>query len=166
MQGSLSNVYAAPYLSSGNGTQFGDSTNGPDATTYLTTGTGSITLTLPGQEIYIGLLWGSVDSYNTLTLYNGSTAVGMVTGTGVTSNADGNEGASGTFYVNITSPLTFDKVVATSTRMRSSSITSPMRRRYPNHPRSSWPSSESPVRSPTGRRDGSVPQSVISAEFG
>ena len=91
MQGSLSNVYAAPYLSGSNGTQFGDSTNGPDATTYLTTGGGSVTLTLPGHESYIGLLWGSVDSYNTLTLYNGSIVVGTVTGSDVATNADGNQ---------------------------------------------------------------------------
>jgi hypothetical protein len=115
VQGSQSGVYAAPYLSNGNGTLFGDPNNGPDATTYLSTGTGSVTLSLPGQETYFGLLWGSVDSYNTLTLYNGSTVVGTVTGTDVTTSADGNQGASGTFYVNITSSESFDKVVATST---------------------------------------------------
>ena len=43
--------------------------NGPDTTTYLTTGIGSVTLTLPGPEKYFGLLWGSVDTYNTLSFY-------------------------------------------------------------------------------------------------
>jgi hypothetical protein len=56
VQGSESGVYAAPYLSNGNGTLFGDPNNGADTTTYLTTGTGSVTLALPGQEMYIGLL--------------------------------------------------------------------------------------------------------------
>ena len=103
MQGSQSDVYAAPYLSNGNGTLFGDPTNGPDTTTYLTTGIGSVTLALPGQEKYIGLLWGSVDSYNSLSLYNGAILVGTVTGTDVTSSASGDQGENGTFYVNISS---------------------------------------------------------------
>jgi hypothetical protein len=116
VQGSLVNVYAAPYLSNGNGSLFGDSTNGPDATTYLSTGIGSVTLSLPGQEMYIGLLWGSVDSYNTLSLYNDSTLVGTITGTDVTSNANGDQGMNGTFYVNITSTGSFNEVVASSSQ--------------------------------------------------
>ena len=82
VHGSQSGKYAAPYLSSGNGTLFGDPTDGPDATTYLTTGKGSVKLTLPGEEMYVGLLWGSVDNYNTLSLYNGAALVGTVTGIG------------------------------------------------------------------------------------
>lgn len=116
VQGSESGVYAAPYLSNGNGTLFGDSSNGPDATTYLATGIGSVTLTLPGQEMYIGLLWGSVDSYNTLSLYNGSTLVESITGTQVTASADGDQGINGTYYVNITSTESFNTVVATSSQ--------------------------------------------------
>jgi len=115
VQGSLSGVYAAPYLSNNNGSLFGDPNNGPDATTYLSTGTGSVTLTLPGQEMYVGLLWGSVDNYNTLSLYNGSTLIGTVTGTDVTSNANGDQGVLGTYYVNINSTDSFNKIVATST---------------------------------------------------
>ena len=114
MQGSQSGVYAAPYLSNGNGTLFGDPNNGPDATTYLTTGIGSVTLTLPGEEMYLGLLWGSVDNYNTLSLYNGATLIGSVTGTDVTASANGDQGEFGTFYVNINSTQSFDTVVATS----------------------------------------------------
>ena len=93
MQGSQSGLYAAPYLSNGNGTLFGDPNNGPDTTTYLTTGVGSVTLTLPGQEKYAGLLWGSVDAYNTLSFYNGATLVGTATGTDVTASANGDQGA-------------------------------------------------------------------------
>ena len=67
VQGSSSGVYAAPFLSNSNGALFGDPTvSGPDATTYLTTGIGSVSLSLPGPEKYLGLLWGSVDSYNSL----------------------------------------------------------------------------------------------------
>jgi hypothetical protein len=115
VQGSQSGVYAAPFLSNGNGTLFGDPNNGPDTTTYLATGIGSVTLTLPGQETYVGLLWGSVDNYNSLSLYNGATLVGTVTGTDVTSNANGDQGEFGTYYVNITSTQSFNSVVATST---------------------------------------------------
>ena len=114
VQGSQSGLYAAPYLSNGNGTPFGDPNNGPDTTTYLSTGVGSVTLNLPGQEKYVGLLWGSVDTYNTLSLYNGSKLVGAVTGTDVTSNANGDQGQLGTFYVNINSTESFNTVVATS----------------------------------------------------
>ena len=50
--GALVNRYAAPYLSNSNGTLFGDPGNGPDATRYLSTGIGSISLTLsPGQTL-------------------------------------------------------------------------------------------------------------------
>ncbi len=114
VQGSQSGLFAAPYLSNGNGALFGDPNNGPDTTTYLSTGTGSVTLALPGQEKYLGLLWGSVDNYNSLSLYNGATLVGTVTGTDVTSSANGDQGMFGTFYANITSTASFDRVVALS----------------------------------------------------
>jgi hypothetical protein len=114
VQGSQSGLYAAPYLSNGNGTPFGDPNNGPDATTYLTTGIGSVTLALPGEEMYVGLLWGSVDNYNTLSLYDGANLVGTVTGTDVTASANGDQGQFGTYYVNIDSTATFNTVVATS----------------------------------------------------
>jgi hypothetical protein len=117
VQGSQSGVYAAPFLSNGNGTLFGDPNNGPDTTTYLSTGTGSVTLTMPGQEKYFGLLWGSVDKFNTLSFYDGSTLVGSLTGADVTSGANGNQGEFGTFYVNINSSESFDKVVATSSQI-------------------------------------------------
>ena len=114
VQGSASGLYAAPYLSGGNGSLFGDPTDGPDTTTYLSTGIGSVTLNMPGQENYLGLLWGSVDSYNTLSFYNGATLVGTATGTDVTASANGDQGVLGTFYVNFTSTDSFNRVVATS----------------------------------------------------
>jgi PEP-CTERM motif len=121
VHGSVSGVYAAPYLSNGNGLLFGNNAiSGQDATTFLSTGTGSVTLTLPGQEMYIGLLWGSVDSFNRLTFYNGSTSdpnniVGSLTGSDVTASANGDQSANGTFYVNINSTVRFTSVVASST---------------------------------------------------
>lgn len=106
--------YAAPDLSGNNGTHFAQG-NGIDATTYLTTGTGSLTLAFALPTNYIGLLWGSVDDYNTLKLYNGNTLVGTVTGNDVTHNPNGDQGVNGTFYVNINSTLAFNRVVASST---------------------------------------------------
>jgi PEP-CTERM motif len=116
VRGSLGGRYATPYLSNSNGALFGDPANGADTTTYLTTGVGSVTLGLPGNETYFGLLWGSVDPYNTLTFYEGAAAVGSITGTAVTAGADGDQGIDGTYYVNITSTEPFDRVVATSSQ--------------------------------------------------
>lgn len=116
VSGNLSGRYAAPYLSGNNGVLFGDPTNGLDTTNYLTTGIGSVTITLPTLEHYMGLLWGSVDSYNTLELYDGSTLVGSVTGSDITNPANGNQGINGTYYVNISSTLAFDTIVASSTQ--------------------------------------------------
>ncbi len=114
VQGSTGGRYAAPYLSNGNGALFVDPTDGPDTTTYITAGIGSATLTMPGFERYLGLLWGSVDTYNTLSFYNGTTLVGSITGSDVTASANGDQGIDGTYYVNINSTLPFNKVVATS----------------------------------------------------
>jgi hypothetical protein len=116
VQGSLANYYAAPYLSNNNGTLFGDPANGPDTTTYLTTGLGTVTLSLPENAEYLGLLWGSVDSYNTLSLYENSTLVGSIAGTMVTADANGDQGVNGTYYVNIDSTKPFNRVVASSSQ--------------------------------------------------
>lgn len=126
--GSASGVYAAPFLSGGNGAGFGaggtDQADGQDTTQYLTSGStgapgyanAAVTLVLPFDAKYFGILWGSVDTYNTLSFYDGATLVGSITGSDVTPAATGNQGASGTFYVNINSTVAFDRVVATSTQ--------------------------------------------------
>lgn len=116
VQGAASGLYAAPFLSGGNGALFGNPGNGADTTTYLSTGIGSIKLSLPGLEKYFGLLWGSVDSYNSLQLYSGALLVGTVTGTDVTASANGDQGALGTFYVNVNSDVAFDSVKLSSSQ--------------------------------------------------
>lgn len=116
VQGAASGLYAAPFLSNNNGIPFGDPTNGADTTTYLTAGVGTVTLTLPGPEKYLGLLWGSVDTFNTLDLYNGASLVGSITGADVTASANGDQGINGTYYVNINSTQAFDKIVARSSQ--------------------------------------------------
>ena len=126
VQGSSSGVYAAPFLTGANGTGFGnvyDPVNGTaDATTYLTTGSygssyssANVTLIFPSTENYLGLLWGSVDTYNTLTFYKSGNVVGTVTGTDVLNPANGYQQYGGTAYVNITG-VAFDKVVAKSSQ--------------------------------------------------
>jgi hypothetical protein len=112
----LSGQYAAPYLSEGSGAAFGNfQAEGPDVTQYLTTGIGQVTLQLDGYNRYFGLLWGSVDDYNTLSFYDGNTLLFSFTGLDVDGSANGNQGVGGTFYVNINSDTAFNKVVASST---------------------------------------------------
>jgi hypothetical protein len=113
--GAASGLYAAPVLSSGNGAPFGIAADGADTTYYLSTGIGTVTLLLPDHMRYFGLLWGSVDNYNSLEFWDGTTHVGTLTGTDVWAGANGDQGADGTFYVNVKSDLAFDRVVARST---------------------------------------------------
>ncbi len=127
VSGAASGVFAAPFLSGGNGLGFGTGAtrqpDGADATTYLTSGStaafnaAKVTLTLPRAEQYFGLLWGSVDSYNTLSFYDGATLVGTITGSDVEASPNGDQGVGGTLYVNVNAAggTRFDRVVATST---------------------------------------------------
>ena len=121
VSGSVPNVHAAPFLSGGNGVGFGPSAgtqaSGVDGTTYITVGSaGSVTLQFPTLETYLGILWGSVDGYNSLSFYNGATLIGTVTGSDVMASPNGDQGANGTAYVNInaTGGSAFDRIVATS----------------------------------------------------
>lgn len=116
VQGAQSGLYAAPFLSNNNGALFGTIGNGADPTRYLSTGIGSVTLLLPGDMQYFGLLWGSVDNYNSLEFWDGAVMVGNLTGTDIWAGANGDQGASGTFYVNVNSTLAFDRVVAKSSQ--------------------------------------------------
>ena len=116
VEGSVTGQHAAPALSGLNNQFFGPLYSGPDATHYLSTGTGSVTLTFAdGPMHYLGLLWGSIDNYNSLTFFDGSTELGTITGSEVLSPANGNTGAVGTAYVNINSTVAFTSVVASST---------------------------------------------------
>ena len=117
--GAASGLYAAPFLSHGNGAAFGDA-NGADASRYITTssaaafGGANATMTFAQTQTYFGLLWGSVDSYNWLDFYRGSTLIGRVNGGDVAALANGDQGEMGTYYVNILSDTAFDRVVAAS----------------------------------------------------
>ncbi len=123
VSGAASGLYAPPFLSNNNGLNFGGQGNGADATNYLTSGSdggsypaAKAVLTFSSKQQYFGLLWGSVDKYNTLQFFDNATLVGTIDGSQVDANATGDQGTSGTFYVNISSTLGFDKVVATSSQ--------------------------------------------------
>ena len=118
--GTASGQYAAPYIYNSNGTLFGDgAVEGPDTTQYFTTGSTNaaggarVDIQFFEPQQYFGLLWGSVDTYNTLTFYLGGVQVAQFTGSSVTAAATGDQGRNGTFYVNF-SGGPFDQVVAVS----------------------------------------------------
>lgn len=122
--GELAGVAAAPFLSGNNNAGFGSPYTGDDNTPYLTSGktlgvnnnpNGSVTLQFNSPKNYLGLLWGSTDTYNHLTFYSGEMQVGDLTGFDVNPPGNGNQNAGGTVYANIFSDVMFDKVVATST---------------------------------------------------
>lgn len=114
-QGSVGGQYAAPVLSNGQGSLFSGQPDGVNTTPYLSTGTSSIKISFGSDQQYLGLLWGSVDTYNHLDFYTSSDVLlGTISGSQVTPAATGNQGAQGTFYVNINSDP-FRYVVARST---------------------------------------------------
>lgn len=126
VKGAASGKYAAPFVSNGNRTLFG-SPDAADTNTYLASGSAgnsanaNVTRSSNAQQKYFGLLWGSVDSFNTLTFYSNGTLVSSFDGTDVSTSAGtgncvgGNQGALGTCYVNINFLTgSYDKVVATS----------------------------------------------------
>jgi hypothetical protein len=51
-----------------------------------------------------------------LSFYDGNTLLFDFTGLDVTRLANGNQGVNGTFYVNITSDVKFDRVIASSSQ--------------------------------------------------
>ena len=121
VNGPAAGLYAPPVLSNGNGANFDGQADGVDTTNYITSGKdgspnigAKAELTFSSHQNYFGLLWGSVDEYNTLEFFDGLTSVGTIIGTQITPAATGDQGIDGTFYVNITSDLLFDRVVATS----------------------------------------------------
>ena len=109
-------------------TVFTDNVSGPDTTKYVTTGStlafsgARAELVFPGLQNYLGILWGSIDGYNTLSFYNGTVdlsdptvnRVGLLIGTNIRNPGDGSQVLGGTHYVNVISTLLLDRLVATS----------------------------------------------------
>jgi hypothetical protein len=103
--GSSSGLYAAP---------FGDNSQ------YTTIGTnpspGSASLVLPaGSFNYLGLYWGSIDLYNSITITDsgGTTVIDAATFP-ILNPATGNQGLGGSAYVNIVDTNTITGVTFTS----------------------------------------------------
>jgi hypothetical protein len=118
VNGSLSGQYAAPWV--------GGPSGGPDTNNYVSVfGGTSASFSVASGSTYFGLLWGSVDTYNTITFYNNGNQVGSLTGQDVVNLVNnlittGGPGANtnwdyqGTVYANITSTLPFNQVVMSS----------------------------------------------------
>lgn len=103
--GSVTGVAAAPWTYSG-----------ADKSNYLAAEPGgNVIFNYASQQKYFGLNWGSVDSYNTLSFYNGNQIVESVTGAQIKSNANGSQNADGSDIVNFnfTNGASFNKVVFT-----------------------------------------------------
>lgn len=61
---------------------------------------GDITISYGQNQQYFGIMWGSVDSYNTVSFYNNDRLVEEVTGRDVVRSPDGNQAAKGTYFAN------------------------------------------------------------------
>lgn len=90
---------------------------GTGAYAYVTAGT-SITLTLASDMKYLGLLWGTVDDYNTIAFYDGDTLIGSlanpgaaISGADVLPPGDGETAIYANFYAH---EGTFNRVVFSS----------------------------------------------------
>jgi hypothetical protein len=117
VQGASSGYYAAPFISGSNGAGFGGQPAGADTTRYLSSGIGSVVFDFTSNQTYFGLLWGSVDDYNSLSFYKGGLLVGSYTGSQIWAAANGDQGTQGTFYVNFDDVSgSFNRVVASSTQ--------------------------------------------------
>ena len=108
LSGSASGLYASPYGISDN---------------YVTvpyySSSGSVTLATPGSYNYFGLYWGSLDTYNSISFYNGGSLVGTYGGAQIFPLlANGGQGDwASNRYVNFffTAGDVFDHIVLTST---------------------------------------------------
>ncbi len=122
--GNSAGLWAAPFLSGGNGAGFGTNgtqqTNGVDSTPYLATGdttNSTITFNLGTPVEYLGILWGSVDAglANTLTFRDETNGILFtITGQEVLNSPNGDQGTNGTVYANINSDKPIYSIVATS----------------------------------------------------
>ncbi len=82
--GTTSGLFAAPLDDASKYYSVGPSTSSPSV------------LTVGGGSNYFGLYWGSIDSYNTISFYNGVTLVASYTGTDINDPANGNQSSTAT----------------------------------------------------------------------
>jgi hypothetical protein len=107
--GSASGLYAAP---------FNGSAGGQDTTQYLALAlgqaAGSETIHFSHKVTYFGLLWGSQDAYNSITLYlkDGTSETFMGSAVAAAGDADGNQASDDTnSYVNFIDTDSHDPIV-------------------------------------------------------
>ena len=117
VQGSVPSQYAAPIVSGLNNMFFeptNPATSTPDTTTYVSTGVGAVTLAFAsGSSSYLGILWGSIDTYNSLR-FNFTDGTSQTIGGSSILSMLGVGGGGTTAYVNFTGSA-FSSVVASST---------------------------------------------------
>lgn len=101
VSGYSSGIYAQPY---------------DDNTHYFSADpqTSPVSVDFGGDYSYLGLYWGSVDSYNSIDLYLDSILVATITGNDAMAVANGDQGPEGSDYFNI-SDVTFDSATFTAT---------------------------------------------------
>jgi hypothetical protein len=99
---------------SGAAAPFGDTTQYTSVGTVPTPGTSQLVLS-GGSINYIGLYWGSIDSYNSITITDadGTTVINSAN-YGILNPANGNQGLGGSAYVNIFDSKTITSVVFSS----------------------------------------------------
>ena len=124
VSGASDGQYAPPFVAAGNSQFFNTTDGGVDTTPYAyvagtssSTPPPSITFTFTSGQSYFGLLWGSVDQFNSLNFLNASgVSVGTITGGDLSPPLmnNGSQGSVGSGYVNIFSDTAFFSVVATS----------------------------------------------------
>lgn len=105
--GSVSGTAAAPWTAAG-----------ADKANYLAAEpNSSVSMNFNSEQKYFGVLWGSVDQYNSLSFYDNGKLVDTVSGSQIAANANGNQTAQGSYIVNMdfTNGAAFNQVVATST---------------------------------------------------
>ena len=126
VQGSVpSSTHAVPVAGVSNGAptyltgDFGSAqtTNASASGKYLSTGTGSITISFTTPQTSLALLWGSIDASNQITFNNATNDV--LTGATVQTLAagfagNGFQGPAGSAYVRTTSNTSFSSVTLTS----------------------------------------------------
>lgn len=86
-----------------------------DITQYYSTGLGTTTVTFDEDNTYLGLLWGSVDGYNSIAFYKDGVLVETINGAAIRNPANGDQGIGGTYYVNFDVEGGFDEVRLIST---------------------------------------------------
>jgi hypothetical protein len=114
VSGSQSGSYSAPFTGAN---PDGSGEGAPITVPYWSTGDRSIEFDFTGTKSYFGMLWGSVDTYNSLTFYSGATQVLTLTGADVVNGfaPQGARSLQGARFLSVDFQNGgFDRVVASS----------------------------------------------------